>query len=599
MKKSKYLSLLAVSLLLVGCGTASSSSETSPSDLSSVEPSFVEPALTQVEVDEKLGDAAKLKSLLSSYAETGVKKLVVSTDNAFGLSTTEFQYKSKEILTSTKEVDTDGVETEYGSYTGVVGNKRYYLSIDLYGSSISVSNLYNSFEEIPEDDWEGMTYAQAEEEYANTVSAQTDLSQSTWSDFFTENESEDPEINNGVVYDSYSATLDSDKITIRSKAHQTAYSDSDFSGYYDFTFVAEFDTDFAIKDGSLTVDYYDAKNCNAETKLPNEGAEKNPHKSSVKSLVNIELGEVEASGSEAMIDLTPYFTSSLTQDAHCVSEVYDDSIQDMKTSNRNEIYAGCKVQLNFKELDERYNSIYYVLPETAADAETLEIKSSSNMDAITYGPVEKWFPGSGMFEDAWYAKEDAVGQSSVLTIGTATNPNVGQITVTVVAAPSASEGGEGGSQDRNDALINIEEDPYLVNKSDGTFDFSEGLTITCEYETWMVFPTENNAPFDDYSELYSVEVADSSVAEVSLDYPMGKQNGFNAVAVKFVPLKAGSTTFNLRDAKGEVMFSFALTVSWGESNAISTLKIVNDTGVEISNLYVHDAVYYALNNTVK
>ena len=543
MKKSKYLSLLAVSLLLVGCGVSSSSSENGPSNTSEEPATSEEQGLTQATIDAKLGDANKLKALLSSYLEEGVSELVVSSEAYGEVATTTCSFKSKEILINIETVDSDDVLTTSGSYSGIVGDMKYYIGLGEWGNMMN-EKLYASEEDIPEGTWGAMTVAQAEEEMANTIANHTNLSESLWSSFFTENTSEDESINNGVVYDSYSASLSGEVVQVRSKAHQIEYDNSNtFAGYYDFTFVAEFDANFVATSGTLTIDYYLAENCDAETQLPLEGAETYMYGSSVESLISLTLGGVEETGNEPMIDIEPYFVSSLTEDAYISTVLNLDQAPWQVESKKNEVFANVLLSdydiISYENDPDTWEEIKYYEPQTALDAGNLTILSSSNTEAIYY------YEDLENYQEGWYVSPEHVGTKVSLSIGNSRGDVVGALEVTIVAAPEIEQ---------PSTLPQFDfESGVMVTGPNDTYDADKGITLGSLEETWFAIPTYNEGPFDSsLTERYIPKLGDSSIADVTIDMQKAIDNNFNkGIFIKVTPKTAGSTTFSIFDTKTE------------------------------------------------
>ena len=574
MKKAKYLSLLAAALLLVGCGTTTSSSnEPTPSSPSSEEPSSVAPALTQAEVDEKLGDSNKLKELLVSYVEKGVSSLQVSSETPYEVTTTSVTLKTREMLIDSVCVKNNGNEKTSTSYTGLFSDTKYYLSLDGEYGSINTEQLYASAEDIPEGEWGAMTVAQAEEEFASTVSYQVDLSQSLWSGLFEENYSEDENYNNGTLIDSYSALLSEDgkSVSVRAKAHQNEYDKENLDAKYFYSYVAEFDENFVITSGTLTIDYYDADQLD-ENGEPLENAEKKIYGSSVESLLSYSVGNVEESGSSPMIDLEPYYVSSLTEDAYCCTKLEGNASTGWKPifSNKNEVYAGSSVTFIGSEWDDETESYAnYFLPKTALDGDSLRIVSSSNTDVVDLEFVPYW-PGEPEGDYVWYANPDAVGQTATLTIGSDSNDNVGQVTVTVTENPNKAPLPE----------LNFDADVLFVDDSAGSFDPDNGITLNSLKPTYFGLPTYNSGPFDLSS--YEVVVSDPTVVSLELDNEFGSQSGnLNALFVYASPLKEGTTMFSIKDTKKqEVVYSTSVTVEKPAPTSVN-LTIVDNTGLDV------------------
>lgn len=603
MKAKKFLSCMALSLLLVGCeagissqGTSSTtsdsgtsavatssapSSESSSATLSSesssttssseslsesssttISTSSSAEGLTQTEVEERIGDITKLKTLFNSYSQIGIQSIKTEvqrvTKTISTLDTIDVSVRSSEILqiTDSKDLTSENTTREI-SYNGYVNGVKYYVyDTPTYQFSES-SKVYKTEDEIPEGDYSAMTEAQVLEQIENNISNATDLTKSTFGELFAESQEQSYGIT-GTVITSYTAILSGNEISILAKATANKYSgwgEKSFNGLYNYTFIATLDSNLIIKSGKLSYEEYDKNSVDADTHEVLDSA--TPFTSGYCELKDLTLGAIEKTGEEPMFDISKYYIQSLTNDAYVSSTVYNETTWEATKSKRNEVFVGSTIDLTIEDYDTEYNLIQYYLPTTACNVYDIKITGSSS-PYIALDEYGTWTVSSD---------QEAIGQVVTLTIGSDVTPNIGTINVSIVASPIVS----GGDDDNTTTpIINYDELAYLFDTNAGTF---EGTTLSLYFieegmQTFLMIPTSNEGPFADYSSLFSVEIGDTDIASGYVDFETADAAGISdSIVISLSTWKIGETTIKVTEtATGDPILYCYLNVVANPNN---------------------------------
>lgn len=541
MKKSKYLSLLALSLLIVGCdgnatssivpsiGTSdgiTSSIGTSDEIISSSEETTV---VTQEVVNQTVGTADLLKGVLSSYKEKGITEIVTISNTKTSSKKVTTKLKSKEFYEETVTTPSSGSSTTSFDYTGFFNGIKYYVyDAGSYKSS--------STEAVETDDMN--------DEIDMKKSSKIDLSSGIWRYFFTPTVTQEYGVE-GTVIESYQATLQNETITIRAKASSKSYSGyttKTFSGLYQYTLMASMDTSFNLINGTLSYNYYTAALCDEETMLPKDDA--TPILANSEEVESVTFDSVEESGSsieDAMIEIEPYFVSSVSESAFITSRIYDESYMNSSISNVNEVFAGStNIVVN---LESSTGEKFYT-PDTACNADEIKVVSSSS-SVISKG------------DSGWEvsADESNIGTTVTLTVGNASNPNLRTIQVTVVANPFAS----GDSSGTKLPSFSFDDLPLSADGF-GYFDEDEwAFVIGTMDEAIIAIPTTNSGPFDDYSEVWSIITENGDVFDARLDTTMSDLGDYVVIVIS--PKKLGSDILAIVDESETPIYSLYITIT--------------------------------------
>lgn len=536
MKKTKYLSLLVLPLLLVACGETSSTPTPSSS-----EPTTSESA-TQKEVEEKVGTFGLLKGVLSSYE--GVSKVVTTSVEGETTTTDTFTIRTREVL----QTSVSGDETTT-IYNGYVNGVQYYASIDSTSPWIERTKVYADGTEGL--GWSDKTESQVLEQLNKTIKSASNVTSGIWANLFTAEE----ELSYGTIgtkITSYSATSKDNEIEIRAKGYEnqykTAYGDNGveqtFNGSNEYTFVAYLDSNYVLKSGTLNCKFYNLENCDASTKLPLSTA--TATSTSSYSVTSFEAGNRETTSTTPLLDLSSYFMTSITNEAYYKVMIdYDDNWNPIY-GNVNEAFLGSTIESynikTYETNDEWEMTDKYFLPATAQDYDDFEIISSSS-PAITKDEYGSWTVTS----DTSY-----IGTSVTLTLGNDFVSNLGTVTITIAQDPNASS--SGGSSTEESRLPTIDWDsfptPEILMGDGGTITTEDGFTtITLQKSStyYLAFNSTTEYPllgFTDYSEVYGIINMNESLSTIAIDYETGSGASFNGLVFS---ITTGETA-------GEAMF---------------------------------------------
>lgn len=603
MKKTKYLSLLVLPLLLVACGETSSTPTPSSSEPTTSEGTSSESSSSsstsentaQKEVDEKVGTFELLKGVLSSYE--GVSKVITTSIEGETTTTDTLTIKTREVLQiSETEKETTTI------YNGYVDGAKYYASIDSYP--------YVEREKVYADGTEGLSYrdkteSQVLEQLNKTIKSASDVTSGIWANFFTATQ-EQTYGTTGTSISSYSATLKDNEIEIRAKGYEnqykTAYGDNGleytFNGANEYTFVAYLDANYILKTGNLTCKYYNTEGCDTTTKLPLESA--TATSTSKYNVTSFEAGNREETGTTPLYeDISNYFMTSITDKAYYQANLGYDSSWNTIFGNKNEAFLGSTIEsYNIKTFESNDNGDItdkYFLPATATDRDDFKIIASSS-PAIAQDEYGSWTVSS----DTSY-----IGTSVTLTLGNDFVANLGTITLTIAQDPNAggSSGDSGTTTDGTEININFDEtEPYFINNT-GTFDFFSGITLTSNETSYLVIPATNDGPYTNYGNDYFAISGDDSICEAEFDYAYGNENNINGMIIKFTAKTTGTTTFELfLGWNDDPSWSCNLSCNLGGGSSTKNLPTIDWTAAPqfIGEVYkgetiVKDGDYYQIN----
>ncbi len=552
MKKTKYLSLLVLPLLLVACGETSSTPTPSSSEPATSESTTSE-STTQKEVEEKVGTFELLKGVLSSYE--GVSKVVTSSKDDETTTTDTFTIKTREVL----QTSVSGDET-ITIYNGYVDGVKYYASIDSTYPWVERTKVYA-------DGTEGLSYmditeSQVLEQLNRTIKSASDVTSGIWVNLFTAEE-EQTYGTTGTKIASYSATLKDNEIEIRAKGYESqykaAYGDNGieytFNGSNEFTFVAYLDSSYVLKTGTLNCKCYNLENCDASTKLPLSTA--TATSTSSYSVTSFETGNRETTGTTPLFeDISNYFMTSITDEAYYKVMIdYDDNYNPIY-GNVNEAFLGSTIESYnikiYETNDEWEITDKYFLPETASDYDNFEIIASSS-PAIAKDEYGSWTVTS----DTSY-----IGTSVTLTLGNDFVSNLGTVTITIAEDPNASS--SGGSSTEESRLPTIDWDSFpapriLMGEGGSITNEDDFTTITLKKSStyYLAFNSTTEYPslgFTDYSEVYDIINMDTNLTTIAIDYVTGSGASINGLVFSITTGEtAGSSMFAI--TKDENMVS--------------------------------------------
>lgn len=487
-RKTFMIPLMLVAAFVVGCGhnSSTSSSSTLPDSStgptsstpildSSVSTSIPDESITDADVQEKLGTQEKLKAVLQLLPSKSVQSLVLTTEQTFNsniiTATETTQFKSREIWTENQEQKTSGTTTA-SQYYGYVEGVYYDITKSAYST-------FGSREKVAE----GEALDKIQQQYV----AKLDLTTSLWKDFFSSHVT------------AYQATLNENTIQIRSKAYYEQKYGENLQYGYEYTFVASFNHKFEIITGSFNLSKYNKDNWDQENHIAI--ADATLYQKNVATLSAITYGEKELTTSIPMIDMSPYWVTSVSN-LYCTTQYLNETTWSYeRPENENELFAG---------LDVIFNDDYQFAPETAIDTDTIRILNSSNENAVKY-VVDDYGTGS------WIAQ--TVGETATLTIGNDFHSQLATVEVTVIERPV--------SQNTPSFASN--------NEWDSTYSINDQITVT--YEAWnetyesavlhasgvgevnYLIATQNSAPFDSLEETISFQCLDdqAAVATLSID----------------------------------------------------------------------------------
>lgn len=505
MKKSIHL-LLVLPLLLGGCNDNSSSNSSN-----------------NASVDNGISTHESLKGVLKSYQEKGVSKLVTLSTTKTSSTEREYKFRSHEIYTHTIVKDNNNsVTSNEIDYFGYVDGYKYSVS-DTFSERIKV---YADGEEHKDELQENEMLSQLNEKMTPRV----DLTEGIWKDFFKELKVQSYG-EEGTKVISYSLEQGEATITVKSKAESKTYSgidDKKFSGIYKYTFVAKFNYELELQEGSLSYEYFNVASCD-ENQQPLSSA--SALSKGTEQVQSITIGNLENTGKTPMIDVSSYYMTSLKDSVYIKSSVTDDNAGQNVMSNKNEVFAGTVIaNKNIYLID--YNDNYDVvarhyLPETALDFGDVRVTNSSSAAIYLEGN-----------ECKISMDEQYLNSKVTLTLGNDYINNLGTVEVTIVANPfETHQGGTGNMPELDTDKI------YFLGDDNGSSFSFYGITIKEATTSYLVIEATNDGPYDDYTSLYSVLIGDETIVQAEIDYEYGKTNNIKGIVIKITGVSKGYTSF--------------------------------------------------------
>lgn len=442
---------------------------------SNIGPGSSDQGITMEDVEEKLGDIAKLQTNLQALPTKDVQEISVTKERTFNsnvTTTTETtQFKTQEVLTSS------GKEMQYKGYVDPV----YY---DITKNKYST---FGSRQKVGEAD-SALTETAVLENLNDLYTSKLDLTASLWKDFFSGESS---------YYNLYLPDA-KDYIRVRAStfSEQKGYNDQLLYGYV-YNFVALFSPDFQLTEGTLNISKYQADNWNVENQSPIDS--ENIYQKDVIALSSITYGEKVAT-TTPMIDMSTYWTTSVSN-IYCTTQYLNETTWMYVTpDNPNDLFAGSEVILN---------EDFLCAPETAIDRDTIRILSSSNENAVRFDA------------DMGYWAAQTVGETATLTIGNDFNPNLAQVEVTVIDMPVS----------QNTPMISPSNEWDLAMSMDGSTEATftaydetletATLKLTQPGNANYLIATQNAGPFDGLEEItFQCLDGNEAVATLSVDTEM-------------------------------------------------------------------------------
>lgn len=558
MKKSKYLSLLVLPLFLFSCGQNSSISTSDSSSIeegsssveissesshSSQENSSEESSqLTQLEVEEKIGDITKLKTLFEEYKKKSVTSFITETTDYSGTTTKIHTFKETEYKCETTKSSKTTI-----SYEGLV-DYVYYTYSNEYSASATREKVYPDLEGDEVKDSSKKYYTDTLEKIKkNNVSTQID-STSNWGGILKGSKEESYGIT-GTVIDSYNVLLSGDKILLQVEGFEntfSGYTTKKYSISIAYSLVAEFDTSFILKSGTLETNNYQADTLDESTHRPTEGAKPSLTKSF--SINEITFGALESSLTP-MIDFSSAFTTSITEDAYISTSYLDQSTWEYTFSNKNEVFLGSTIDDTCLVLSEDNNTYY--LPKTAIDnGGNATIVSSSDESVIHYDDSVNGF--------VVVESEDAVDKTVTLTIGNDFIDSLGIIEVKVVASPSSSGGGS-----NEVPVLDDSASPYIHKGEDiATYDsINSKLTITGTGDVVICIPVYSTMDLYNSDLMGNVQLYLETTKVSGKILTPDEAKNYEGICVQFNATANCSTFVGLfNQSNGNPMIAFELVV---------------------------------------
>lgn len=478
-KRMLILPLALVASFAVGCGHNSGTSEPTSNlpDSSVVGPGSSDQGITLEDVEEKLGDIEKLKANLQALPTNDVQEMVVAKERTFNsnvTTTTETtRFKTQEILTTKQEGNAEGMQ-----YNGYVDHVYYDITKNEY-------SVFGSRQKVGEAS-SALTEAEVLGNLQNLYTSKLDMTTSLWKDLF------DGDLSYYNLY--LPDTKDYIRVRASTVSEQKGYNDQILYGNV-YTFVALFNLDFKLTEGTLNISKYQKDNWNVENQSPIDS--ENIYQKDVISLSSMTYGVKEATTTPIM-DMSTYWTTSVSQ-LYCTTRYLNESTWMYETpENENDLFAGVEVILN----DE-----FLCAPETAIDRDTIRILQSSNENAVKFDANE----------GAWIAQ--IAGETATLTIGNEFNPNLAQVEVTVIEkAVSQNTPMIAPSNEWDQAICLDESTEVTYNAYDETLG-SAVLHATNAGEASYLIATQNSGPFDGLEGEFTFQCLDDNgaVASLSID----------------------------------------------------------------------------------
>ena len=490
MAKSKYL-LLILPLFLASCGSTSTSNtlpstdsgSNSTSSNSESTSSNVDGEVTQETVNEKIGDISKLKTLFSEYNQKDIVSFITESSDYSGKTTKTHLFTNNEYKCET----TKGSKS-FVNYEGLVDN-IYYTYSNEYNASATREKVLPDLTEGQQKDYSKKYYSETLNEIKKNYSYADITSTYNWGAIFKQSKEESYGIT-GPVIDTYNALLVGNKILLQIEAFENTYSGYATKKYsigISYSVVAEFDTSFVLKSGTLETKNYQAENLDETNHRPIEGA--TPSLTKSLSINEIVFGNHETSTS-TMIDFTNAFTTSITEKAYITTSYLNQETWDYVSSNKNEVFVGSTLDNSCLTLSD--DSGVYYLPATAIDnGGNASIVASSNESIISFDSSANSFVVTD--------NEEAINEVVTLTIGNEFVEAMGTIDVKIVADPSSTSSG-GGSSSSEVPVLDDSISPYIhKGASIATYDATNSkLTITGTSDVVLCIPVYS--PMDLYNE---------------------------------------------------------------------------------------------------
>lgn len=509
MKKNTRL-LLALSLLLVGC---SNNTPSSSSDITTV--------------DNDIRTHESLKNVLKSYLGKGVSELVTLSTSKTSSTEREYRFRSHEIYTHTivRDINNSVTNNEI-DYFGYVDGYKYSVS-DTFSER---KKVYADGEEHKDDLQETEMLSQLNEK----ITPRVDLSEGIWKDFFKELKVQSYG-EEGTKVISYSLEQGESTITVKSKAESKTYSGIDekkFSGIYKYTFVAKFNYELELQEGSLSYEYFNVESCDNHQQPLQDASALSKGTEQVQTII---IGDLENTGKVPMIDVSSYYMTSLKDSAYIKSSVTDDNAGQNVVSNKNEVFTGTVIDnKNIYLID--YNDNYDVvarhyLPETSLDLEDVRVTNSSSSAIYLENNEYK------VSTDEQY-----LNSKVTLTLGNDYINNLGTVEVTIVANPFDTNQGVTGNMPK----LDIDTIYFLDDDNNSSFAF-DGMTIKESVTSYLVIEATNDGPYDDYTSLYSVIIGDETIVQAEIDYEYGKANNIKGIVIKVTGVNKGITPFYFQE----------------------------------------------------
>lgn len=478
-KKMLILPLALVASFAAGCGhnPGTSDSTSNLPDSSVVGPGSSDQSITMDDVSEKIGDIEKLKANLKALPANDVQEMVVAKERTFNsnvTTTTETtQFKTQEILTTTQEENAEVMQ-----YNGYVNHVYYDITKNKYST-------FGSRQKVGEAD-SVLTEAEVLENLQNSYANKLDMTSSLWKELF------DGELSYYNLY--LPDTKDYIRVRASTIGEQKGYNDQVLYGNV-YTFVAFFNLDFQLTEGTLNIAKYQANNWNVEDHGPIDS--ETIYQKDTISLSSIIYGAKEAT-TTPMIDMSTYWTTSVS-DIYCTTRVLNESTWMYDTpENPNDLFAGVEVVLN----DE-----FTCAPETAIDRDTIRILSSSNENAVKFD----------VDAGAWIAQ--AAGETATLTIGNEFNPDLAQVEVTVIEKAVSQNTPMIAPSNEWDQVVCLDASTEVTYTDYDETLGSAVLHATQVGEASYLIATQNSGPFDGLDGEFTFQCLDDNgaVASLSID----------------------------------------------------------------------------------